>query len=294
MRHRLLPGVVLALLMATPASGQAQTGGAGYGRPVPRLTATSFEVAPHTLKQGEVVRFRYRIDGPQRSARVRIELLPAGARRPAARVRLGYKRAGRALSREWTAKLSPGEYVARLHAVDRDGRTLTRSATASGRSRLVVLAPPPPPPAPPPTPAPQAVGTGTFPIRGPYTWGDGFGAPRPGHSHRGQDLLAAEGTPVVSPRAGVVYWRAYQAAGAGHYVVIRGGDGRDYVFMHLKDGSITVTNGQAVAAAQPFAQVGNTGRSSGPHLHFEIWPGGWYSSPSSLPIDPAPDLRSYS
>ena len=56
--------------------------------------------------------------------------------------------------------------------------------------------------------------------------------------------------------------------------------------MHLLDGSITVTKGAAVAAGQVFAQVGQTGHATAPHLHFEIWPDGWYASDASQPIDP--------
>jgi len=303
MRCRLLTGVVLALL-AWPATGHAQsggapapapTGGAGYGAPVPSLVASRFAVTPRTLQPGAAARFRYRIDGSRQSLRVRVDLLPVGSRRPAARVRMGWKRPGRTLVRTWTpagGQLTPGAYVARLHAVDRRGRTLRRTATASGRSRLTVVAPPPPaatPTAPPATP----VGSGVFPVRGPYTWGDGFGAERGKARHRGQDILAPVGTPVVSPRGGVVTWRAYQAEGAGHYVVIDADDGRDFVFMHLKDGSITIQKDSVVSAGQVFAQVGMTGRTSGPHLHFEIWPAGWYSSDDAQPIDPRPDLEAW-
>jgi murein DD-endopeptidase MepM/ murein hydrolase activator NlpD len=120
-----------------------------------------------------------------------------------------------------------------------------------------------------------------------------FGAPRRGHSHQGQDVLAAEGTPVVSPRAGFVTWRAYQAAGAGHYVVVRGDDARDYVFMHLQDGSVAVEKGQGVAAGDRLGAVGATGRAEGAHLHFEIWPHGWFAGDGSEPIDPLPDLLAW-
>ena len=105
--------------------------------------------------------------------------------------------------------------------------------------------------------------------------------------------MAAEGTPLVAPIAAGVYWVAFQAGGAGKYVVLRGADGTDYVFMHLKAGSITARKGATLAAGQPFAQVGNTGSSSGPHLHFEIWPDGWYASADSHPIDPLPDLLAW-
>ena len=93
--------------------------------------------------------------------------------------------------------------------------------------------------------------------------------------------------------AGIVHWRAYQAGGAGYYVVIRGDDGRDYAFMHFQAGSTVVEKGQRVAAGQRLASVGNTGDSQGAHLHFEIWPGGWYASADSHPIDPLPDLLAW-
>jgi murein DD-endopeptidase MepM/ murein hydrolase activator NlpD len=303
MRRRLLAGAAFALLVF-PATGHAQsggstvsapTGGAGYGTsaPAPALTASRFAVTPRTLQPGAAASFLYRIDGAARSARVRIELLPAGAPRPAARIRMGWKHTGHTFGRTWTpppGMLTPGEYVARLHAVDRNGRTLRRTATASGRSRLTVVAPPAPAPAATP---PVAIGSGVFPVRGAYTWGDAFGVLRGTARHRGQDLLTAEGTPIATPRAGVVSWRAYQAAGAGNYVVVHADDGRDFVFMHLQTGSITVSKGSVLAAGQVFARAGSTGDASGPHLHFEIWPDGWYASDVSQPIDPAPELRAW-
>ena len=69
----------------------------GLRRTAPGLVASRFTVTPRTLSPGAAASFRYRIDGAQRSVRVRIELLPAGARRPAARIRMGWKRTGRTL-----------------------------------------------------------------------------------------------------------------------------------------------------------------------------------------------------
>ena len=289
------------------ASAPAGHGGAEYGTSgaktakkkskkrkarVAVLRATHFSVDPGTLTPGaEPATFTYRLDGIGRRARVRIDIVRApGEAGPRVRLRLrmGYKRLGSRQTYRWKMPedaLAPGNYLARLHAVDNRGRKLVRTASASGSSNVAVIA----------KPVPVTVGNGVFPVQGAYTWGsDGarFGADRGDHVHQGQDLSAAEGTPLVSPRAGTVYFKAYQSNGAGHYLVIRGDDGRDYVFMHLKSGSPTVGRDDPVSAGQVIAQVGNTGRSFGAHLHFEIWPDGWYAK-GSQPVDPRPQLEAW-
>jgi murein DD-endopeptidase MepM/ murein hydrolase activator NlpD len=143
--------------------------------------------------------------------------------------------------------------------------------------------------------APIAETGHVFPVAGPFDLGGDdarFGARRKGHRHQGQDIVAAEGTPVVAPYAGTVEFVRFQRNGAGWYIVLDGNDeDRDYVFMHLRRGSITVAAGQPVAAGQAIAQVGNTGSSSGAHLHFEVWVGGWYDG--GEPIDPLALLREW-
>ena len=147
-----------------------------------------------------------------------------------------------------------------------------------------------------PAPAPTSEAGHRFPLTGTYSFGgDGsrFGAGRKGHIHQGQDLAAVQGTPIVAPRAGVIKAVAYQASGAGHYVVLDGaGEDRDYVFMHLRSGSVLVTKGQSVRLGQKLGEVGNTGRSFGAHLHFEIWVGGgWYTGGHA--VDPLPYLLAW-
>jgi murein DD-endopeptidase MepM/ murein hydrolase activator NlpD len=105
-------------------------------------------------------------------------------------------------------------------------------------------------------------------------------------------MTAAAGTPVVAPLAGTVAFVAYQAGGAGHYVVLTAEDGRTMFFAHLQSGSVGVRAGQRVAAATTLGRVGSTGASSGPHLHFEIWIGGWRHQ-GGRPIDPLPQLRAW-
>lgn len=143
--------------------------------------------------------------------------------------------------------------------------------------------------------APLPAGDHVFPVAGPFSLGGddaAFGAPRGGHRHQGHDISAARGTPVVAPYAGAVEWVRYQRGGAGHYVVLGADDGRDYVFMHLRRGSIQVVAGQRVAAGERIGEVGNSGRSIGAHLHFEVWVGGWYEK-GGEPIDPLPLLQDW-
>jgi murein DD-endopeptidase MepM/ murein hydrolase activator NlpD len=138
-------------------------------------------------------------------------------------------------------------------------------------------------------------GDHVFPLAGAFDWGGRdarFGAKRKGHRHQGQDLPAALGTPVVAPHAGTVEAVDFQAKAAGNYVVLDSdGEDYDFVFMHLRTGSIRVVVGQHVRAGQPLGEVGSTGESTGPHLHFEVWVGGWYVG--GHPIDPLPLLKAW-
>jgi murein DD-endopeptidase MepM/ murein hydrolase activator NlpD len=270
-RRSLVLAAALAAAFAAPA--QAQTGGSEFVA----APKQAFSVSPTSIAPGATLTLQYRIGGRPRRVRVRVDLIPEAGGRPAATLPLGRQRTGRNRTATWRPELAPGRYTARLRAT-----TLKRRGARTSQSlALEIVAPP------------VTAASGIFPVQGAYTLGGDdarFGAGRTGHTHQGQDILAASGTPVVTPRTGFVAWRAFQKDGAGHYVVVRGDDGRDYVFMHLLDGSVAVQKGQAVAAGQQLGAVGSTGRSTGPHLHFEIWPDGWYSSKTSKPIDPLPEL----
>jgi murein DD-endopeptidase MepM/ murein hydrolase activator NlpD len=289
------PATPTPTFVTTPPAGTGGAGGTEYGsavKPAKRvrpLRVTAFSVTPGTIAPGAPLKVSVRVSGSASKARMRVVLVPSGASRAAATLDLGWRRVGRTVRRSWKPTLAAGDYVARFHAVDGTGRTLKRTATASGKQPVTVaVAPTPAPPAP-------VTGTGRFPVRGTWSFGGAdarFGAKRNGHTHQGQDVIAAKGTPLVSPVAGTVYWRAVQDGGAGHYLVIRGADGTDYVFMHLVAGSELVGKGDPVAAGQQIGQVGDTGDADGAHLHFEIWPDGWYAK-DSQPIDPLPTLQAW-
>jgi murein DD-endopeptidase MepM/ murein hydrolase activator NlpD len=97
-----------------------------------------------------------------------------------------------------------------------------------------------------------------------------YGA-RWGVTHFGVDIAAPIGTPIYAAHSGVVQ-RAGAATGFGQAVYIRGNDGAVTVYGHVNDFYVSV--GERVSAGEEIAEVGNRGESTGPHLHFEVHPGG--------------------
>ena len=95
--------------------------------------------------------------------------------------------------------------------------------------------------------------------------------------HNGVDMACAAGTPIYATRAGTVTTASYQANGAGNYVSINHLDGFSSVYMHMTH--YVVSAGQNVSAGQLIGYVGNTGISTGPHLHFGISYAGTYVNP---------------
>lgn len=128
-----------------------------------------------------------------------------------------------------------------------------------------------------------------FPIRAKHDLGQGpvnnFGG---GRGHKGQDMFAACGAPVVAARGGTVSQSTFQAR-AGNYVVITTSTGQSDVYMHLQSRS-TMRRGEKIATGSPIGQVGDTGVASGCHLHFELWTApGWMVGGKA--INPLPTLR---
>ena len=95
----------------------------------------------------------------------------------------------------------------------------------------------------------------------------GFG-PRGSAFHAGLDFPATVGTPVTAAGFGTVVFSGYDASGFGNMIVIGHRFGLRTLYAHLA--SLAVRRGQAVGVGQLIGTVGTTGRSSGPHLHFEL------------------------
>lgn len=91
-----------------------------------------------------------------------------------------------------------------------------------------------------------------------------------GKFHGAIDYGVSVGTPVYAAADGVVMSTANLSTSYGTYVVIRHGNGLQSYYAHGTYGSICVTPGQTVKKGQKIMLSGNTGNSSGPHLHFEV------------------------
>ena len=86
--------------------------------------------------------------------------------------------------------------------------------------------------------------------------------------HAGLDIACAKGTPIRAADDGVVYETANLNTGYGHYVFIDHGNGKTTRYGHMT--TIYVKKGESVKRGQVIGLEGSTGRSTGPHLHFEV------------------------
>ncbi|MEL6553143.1 MAG: peptidoglycan DD-metalloendopeptidase family protein [Cyanobacteria bacterium J06621_11] len=104
-----------------------------------------------------------------------------------------------------------------------------------------------------------------WPTQGTVTSGYGW---RWGRMHRGVDVAGPVGTPVVAAAMGVVEQAGWNSGGYGNLVEIRHPDGSLTRYAH--NNRLNVTAGQTVRQGQQIAEMGSTGYSTGPHLHFEV------------------------
>jgi murein DD-endopeptidase MepM/ murein hydrolase activator NlpD len=108
-----------------------------------------------------------------------------------------------------------------------------------------------------------------WPSKGMFTSGFGW---RWGRMHKGIDIANNVGTPIVAAKAGVVTFSGWHGGGYGYLVTLSHADGSRSLYAH--NSRLLVRQGQQVPQGEPIAQMGSTGRSTGPHLHFEIHPPG--------------------
>jgi murein DD-endopeptidase MepM/ murein hydrolase activator NlpD len=290
----------MALALAFPAAAAAETGGAvtpgsapppaaseaGAPAAAPSAGAISLVAAETAPRKSfyfgyRAARIKFTIDSTQAQNDLRVDIVDGN---------------GTAIETFYLTAVEPNVPV----TIRWDGSTSDNRPAANGRYSFRV--------------SPQTVGapaarraTGStqlslgfsfyrfaFPILGPHSFGSSggrFGAGRSGHTHQGQDTMAACGTPLIAARGGVVQYSGYQSL-AGNYVVIDGrGSPIDFMYAHLAEPS-PLQAGETVRTGQPLGIVGDTGDASACHLHFEMWSApGWYEGGS--PFDPLPYLEEW-
>ena len=119
-----------------------------------------------------------------------------------------------------------------------------------------------------------------MPIKGNYVTSHYGYRPQFGRSHKGVDLRSAIGDTVYSAFSGRVRLTRFERGGYGFYVIVRHENGLETVYGHLS--RFLVKPDQYVKAGQPIALSGNTGRSTGPHLHFETRFMGYAINPEAI------------
>lgn len=112
---------------------------------------------------------------------------------------------------------------------------------------------------------------GLLPVQGEITQ-------RFGSGHKGVDVAVPEGTPVASTQTGKVVYAGWNDEGYGNLVIVQAA-GQGTYYAHLSQ--VEVSAGQEISAGQIVGLSGNTGNSTGPHVHYELRING-------TPVDPLP------
>ncbi len=272
---------------ATPASTPAQKGSAsGAPAPEPSAGTLTLTTAATTPRKSFYFGFRY----PRLS-------FTLGSNQPQNDIRIDVlNSAGEVVRTFYRNDVAPGVAT----AVRWDGTTAEGKPARNGHYSFQVSSQAATAPVARKSTASTSLGLAftfygyAFPILGKHEFSMSagrFGAPRSGHTHEGQDVMAACGLPLVAARGGTVQYAGYQSA-AGNYVVIDGrGTPNDFMYAHLAEPSPLHT-GDTVRTGQPIGIVGDTGDATACHLHFEMWgPPGWYEGGS--PFDPLPYLQKW-
>jgi murein DD-endopeptidase MepM/ murein hydrolase activator NlpD len=91
------------------------------------------------------------------------------------------------------------------------------------------------------------------------------------YGHYAVDIAADYGTPVLAAAAGKVTFTGWRSGGGGYQIWISHGNGMYTTYNHLS--AITTSTGAYVAKGERIGRIGESGRATGPHLHFEVWRG---------------------
>lgn len=237
----LLPFCLL-LSLGTPGPGLAAR---GPGKPTPKPNGVR-----HVVQQGQTL---FRIS---QAYDVKVAtLLEANRLRPSVPLRVGQR------------LFIPGAKAVKPVEASRLLTTEERALLETSLREEMALPPPSPPTMPPPPMAPRVRTDAEFvwPIHGPIN--SPFG-PRNGRLHAGIDIGSPHYQEVVAAADAEVIYANDTRGPLGKAVVLQHGRGMRTVYAHLS--IIIARERDTVRQAQPIGGVGDTGRATGPHLHFEI------------------------
>lgn len=164
----------------------------------------------------------------------------------------------RALYDQWWAEEQERRRIAEERRLAEEAAARAAAAAASGYSSSADIPP----------------GGRVCPVAAANTFRDSWGEPRPGgRTHKGTDLVAAHGAPLVAIESGYIWSPNWDYAG-GIGLYIRGDSGDIYYYAHLSAYAPGIVDGLRVGVGQLVGYVGETGNAAGPHLHFGYRPGG--------------------
>lgn len=122
-----------------------------------------------------------------------------------------------------------------------------------------------------------------FPLSGSFRYTSFFGDDRGDHKHQGVDMAVPVGSPLYAVQNGEIDYKQIESIG-GIAIGLKADDGNWYYYAHLSTYAPGIAKGTRVSGGQVIGYSGNTGRSTGPHLHFGIKQGGRW-------VDPLPFLK---
>jgi murein DD-endopeptidase MepM/ murein hydrolase activator NlpD len=126
--------------------------------------------------------------------------------------------------------------------------------------------------------APVTYSGGAF--RWPVSGGGNYISQYYRYGHYGLDIAADYGSSVRAAAGGTVIFAGWKSNGGGYQVWVAHGSGLYSTYNHMS--AISVGSGQRIAKGQQVGRIGQSGRATGPHLHFEVWRGGIWSGGSRV------------
>lgn len=158
--------------------------------------------------------------------------------------------------------------VRRENGVEVDRKIITETVVSEPKGQVLIVGS---------KPAPPRKGTGVFdvPLSRGYVVSSEFG-PRWGGMHTGIDLACSTGSPIIAADGGEVIYSGWDGS---YGYTVRIDHGGNYVTTYAHCSELYVVEGEMVFKGQHIADVGSTGRSSGPHIHFEVIKNGTFMNP---------------